>query len=80
MSLSGSSLSILVAIKSAVRYELRRNAIRLTWGKVAYFEGVRILVVFITGRAKNSTEQHDLERENENYGDIVQFDGIDDYM
>ncbi|XP_043094615.1 beta-1,3-galactosyltransferase 1 [Puntigrus tetrazona] len=58
-----------------------RTAIRRTWGQDGSVPGVTILHLFVIGRPAQSdpVRQERLERESEEFGDIIQMDFVDSY-
>jgi len=65
-------------IKSAAGNSWRRELLRRTWGSVMYVERGRFITVFVVGHAKGIGARI-LEEEHQRYGDILQYDGPDDY-
>ncbi|KAA0717031.1 Beta-1,3-galactosyltransferase 2 [Triplophysa tibetana] len=59
-----------------------RAAIRKTWGHESLTSGVSTLSFFVIGQPvqDDSTLQQQLERESEEYGDIIQMDFVDTYQ
>lgn len=71
-------------IKSAMHHFGRRKAIRQSWGFEKRFSDVAIRTVFIVGISEGTTlQQKDLQnsidKESEQFGDIVQGEFIDSY-
>lgn len=72
-------------IKSAMNHFQRRSAIRQSWGFEKRFSDVEIRTVFTLGISEQTTlEQQDLQltidKEHEQYGDIIQANFIDSYF
>jgi len=65
-------------IKSAAGNFWRRELLRRTWGSVTYVERGRFITVFVVGHTEGITARI-LEEERQRYGDILQYDGPDDY-
>lgn len=75
---------LVIIVKSAMNHFSRRSAIRQSWGFEKRFYDVIIRTVFTLGITDGVTqEQQDLqtaiEREHEQYDDIIQADFIDSY-
>jgi len=66
-------------VKSKSSNHDRRSAIRDTWGKVYFLNQIRIEKVFVVGQADDPTVQEAIQAESDIYGDILQFEGPDDY-
>lgn len=72
-------------IKSAMHHFGRRNAIRQSWGFEKRFSDVIIRTIFMLGTTEGATlQQQDLQtsidKEHEQFGDIVQANFIDSYF
>lgn len=77
-------LRLVIIIKSAMHHSGRRNAIRQSWGFEKRFSDVAIRTIFVIGvSAGDSFQDIDLQtsidKESEQYGDIVQGNFIDTY-
>ena len=57
----------------------RRVAIRSTWGQIYFLNQIRIEKVFVLGQVDDPAAQENLQKEVETFGDILQFEGPDDY-
>lgn len=66
-------------IKSKIEYFHRRKLLRETWGSVAYLDGARFENVFVVGKTDDKSLISLLDEEEKQYGDILQYDGPDDY-
>nr|CAB3262597.1 uncharacterized protein LOC100180747 [Phallusia mammillata] len=66
-------------VKSKASHQEHRNDIRRTWAHKLYLNGSRMETVFIVGMSRNVTTEMLLRQEHEMYGDILQYDGPDDY-
>lgn len=73
---------VVLMIPVTLRETEARTAIRKTWGHESTTSGVTILSFFVIGQpAQNDpTLQRQLERESEEYGDIIQMDFMDTYQ
>lgn len=72
-------------VKSAMNHFSRRSAIRQSWGFEKRFSDVIIRTIFVLGISEDETiQQKDLQtsidKEQEQYGDIVQGEFIDSYF
>lgn len=75
---------LVFVVKSAMDHFSRRSAIRQSWGFEKRFSDVVIRTIFTLGVSDGTTlEQQDLQtaidREHEQYGDIVQANFVDSY-
>ncbi|XP_076823296.1 beta-1,3-galactosyltransferase 5-like [Clavelina lepadiformis] len=66
-------------IKSKADYIRRREFLRKTWTSLSYVNGARFETVFLIGKTQDPYVTALLDEEEERYGDILQFDGPDDY-
>ena len=66
-------------VKSSAHSFYRREMLRRSWGSLRFVEGVRFETLFIVGWSNSSRTKRKLIEENEKYGDILQYDGPDDY-
>ncbi|XP_048836925.1 N-acetyllactosaminide beta-1,3-N-acetylglucosaminyltransferase 4-like isoform X1 [Brienomyrus brachyistius] len=77
-------LFLLLAIKSTAVQIDRRMALRSTWGKYGIVGGKRVKLVFLMGRSKDMVKGYMLQRlleyENEQFGDILQWDFADTFF
>ncbi|CAK8692955.1 unnamed protein product [Clavelina lepadiformis] len=73
------SWSMIIFIKSAASYGIRREWIRNTWGSIGYLDGATFQIVFVIGQAK-ATTQALLDEEYNRYGDILQVEASDAYQ
>ncbi|KAK7079561.1 Beta-1,3-galactosyltransferase 5 [Halocaridina rubra] len=74
------TISILVAVSSAVSNFYRRRAIRETWGGSVPLGGSHAKLVFLLGNPNDSDLQTQVVEESRTYGDILQEDFVDSYM
>ena len=58
---------------------IRRGNVRRTWGNRELFRDGRLKVVFMVGIAPNAEHEEVLDKEHDQYKDIVQGDFLDDY-
>ena len=70
---------MIIFIKSAASYGIRREWIRNTWGSIGYLDGATFQIVFVIGQAK-ATTQALLDEEYNRYGDILQVEASDAYQ
>lgn len=70
---------MVIFVKTAVGNFQRRSLLRRTWGSITMVGGGRFHYVFIVGVIQNDGRNALLEEEYERFGDILQFDGPDDY-
>lgn len=76
----GYNIRLLLIVKSAIGNIERRNAIRQTWGWEQRFPDVVIRCVFNLGLARNNPPlQQQVEKEQSQYGDIIQGNFTDAY-
>lgn len=73
------NIHLLIIVKSSLNHFDRRKIIRQTWGFENQFSEVLIRTVFILGTSYDIDVQKRIREEQKNYGDIVQFDFIDEY-
>nr|XP_002120701.1 uncharacterized protein LOC100181857 [Ciona intestinalis] len=71
--------SFVIMVKSRASNFDRRAAIRATWGRLYFLNGVRIASVFVIGAVLDPVLQENIQFENDEHGDILQFEGPDDY-
>ncbi|CAL4096316.1 unnamed protein product, partial [Meganyctiphanes norvegica] len=74
---NGRDLKVLVLITTAPDHEKHRTAIRQTWGHWNLRKDV--VMAFMVGRTSNANTQNLIDRENEQYSDIIQANFIDHY-
>ncbi|KAG0721931.1 Beta-1,3-galactosyltransferase 2 [Chionoecetes opilio] len=72
----GREVEVVVYVHSAISRVKQRQQTRLTW---ASSSALKMVVVFMVGRAKDDTEREIVRRESELYHDIVQGDYGDYY-
>ena len=53
--------------------------LRRSWGSLRLAQDIRFETVFVIGNSNSSVTAAKLIEENEKYGDILQFDGPDNY-
>ncbi|CAK8694327.1 unnamed protein product [Clavelina lepadiformis] len=70
---------IVIFVKSKTTNFDRRVAIRSTWGQIYFLNQIRIEKVFVLGQVDDPAAQENLQKEVETFGDILQFEGPDDY-
>lgn len=73
------NIHLLVLVKSALNNFNRRRIIRKTWGFENRFSDVPIRTVFILGKSFDTDLEKRIKEEHEQYGDIVQYDFVDEY-
>ena len=66
-------------VKSKIDHFQRREFQRRTWGSIGYLNGAKFETVFVMGKTKNKSIISLLDKENARFGDLLQFDGPDDY-
>ena len=66
-------------VKSAAKFFERRKKIRESWGAIAQVVQAAFSIVFVIGKAEDETLTKNLMKEHHRYGDILQYDGPDDY-
>ena len=57
----------------------RRRAVRETWGNVAELQKLRVAYRFFLGHSKVAAEHHAVQKEADEYGDIVHIDAEEGY-
>ncbi|CAF3441569.1 unnamed protein product [Rotaria sp. Silwood1] len=67
---------LLILVKSAVENLKARQAIRMTWGKNEFLEKNNIKLAFVLG---TNEQNFSVEKESQQYKDIIQIDKIDFY-
>jgi len=77
--LKGAQWTMVQFVKSSAHSFYRREMLRRSWGSLRFVEGVRFETLFIVGWSNSSRTKRKLIEENEKYGDILQYDGPDDY-
>ena len=74
------SIRLAYIVKSAFENFEKRNAIRKSWGFESRFSDVPMRTVFLVGnKLINSEMQEKLNKENEEFKDIIQGDFLDSY-
>nr|CAB3224819.1 Not3 protein [Phallusia mammillata] len=73
------NFTLVTFIKSKANYFQRRELLRRTWNAVSYMNGGRFEAVFLMGKTSHPATLNLLDVEEERYGDILQYDGPDDY-
>ena len=68
-----------VFVKSAAFNLEKRNRIRQSWGSVYQVNGATISTLFVVGKSNNDKFNNLVRIEHQKYGDILQYDGADDY-
>jgi len=66
-------------VKSSLNHFDRRKIIRRTWGFENRFSDVSTRTVFILGKSYDTDLDKRVKEEHEQYGDIVQYDFVDEY-
>ena len=66
-------------VKSATFNFKKRAKVRETWGSHKQVRQAAISVVFVTGTSNNASINKQIIDEHYVYGDILQYDGPDDY-
>uniref|UniRef100_H2ZCC6 Hexosyltransferase n=1 Tax=Ciona savignyi TaxID=51511 RepID=H2ZCC6_CIOSA len=66
-------------IKTKANSSHFRDILRRSWAATTYVDGGRFFYIFVVGKSGNASVEVDLAREQERYGDILQFNGPDDY-
>lgn len=79
------TIRLVIIVKSAMKHFSRRNAIRQSWGFEKRFSDVDIRTIFSLGITAGLTQQQKdlqlaIDKEREQYDDIVQADFIDTYF
>ncbi|KAI1286760.1 Beta-1,3-galactosyltransferase 2 [Halotydeus destructor] len=73
----GATMDLMVVVTSAVTHFQAREAIRKTWGALAVALGSRVL--FLVASSVDETVQHQVDKEEFQYNDILQASFIDHY-
>lgn len=73
------NIHLLVLVKSALNHFDRRRTIRQTWGFENRFSDVPTRTIFILGRSFDTDLENRIKEEHEKYGDIVQYNFVDEY-
>jgi len=68
-----------IFVKSAAANFEKRAAVRRSWGTNKQIYHAAITTVFVIGKSKNATYNDRVKYEHKVYGDILQYDGPDDY-
>ena len=71
---------MVVFVKSKIDFYKRREFLRRTWGAVNYLNGTKFELVFLMGKTNNKHAKALLDEEEARYGDLLQYDGPDDYV
>ena len=77
-----SEIFLLMAVKSSCTSKDRRDAVRQTWGNESWVKqnlNVNSKLVFLLGRCTNDSLSKSLEKENEEWMDILQWDFHDSF-
>lgn len=73
------NIHLLILVKSSLNHFDRRKIIRQTWGFENRFSDVSTKTVFILGKSYNIELEKHIQTEHEQYGDIIQYDFVDEY-
>lgn len=73
------NIHLLILVKSSLNHFDRRRTIRQTWGFENRFSDVPTRTVFVLGKSYDIDLEKRIKEEHEQYGDIVQYDFIDEY-
>ena len=68
-----------IFVKSAAGNFERRSVIRNSWGAVKQIYHAAISTVFVIGKSQNESHNRNIKTEHKKYGDILQYNGPDDY-
>ncbi|XP_078493792.1 not3 protein [Ciona intestinalis] len=74
-----SNWTLVTFIKSKADNFKRRELMRRTWPSINYLNGGRFETVYLMGKTYDPVTTALLDEEQDRYGDILQFDGPDDY-
>ncbi|XP_011292278.2 uncharacterized protein LOC101889358 [Musca domestica] len=75
-----SNVEALILVHSAPHNQPKRQIIRETWASIGrHMVDAPIRVLFLLGAVQEESLQHDVIRENTEYGDIIQGSFMDDY-
>lgn len=72
-------IRLLILVKSSLEHFDKRRVIRQTWGFENRFSDVQTRTIFILGKSYNIDVEKRIEEEHKQFGDIVQYDFIDEY-
>lgn len=73
------NIHLLILVKSSLKHFDRRRIIRKTWGSENRFSDVPTRTIFILGKSYDIDLEKRVEEEHKQFGDVVQYDFIDDY-
>jgi len=73
------NIHLLILVKSSLNHFDRRDIIRKTWGSENRFSDVYTRTVFIVGKSYDIDLEERINKEHEQYGDIVKYDFVDEY-
>lgn len=74
------NIHLLILVKSSINNFDRRRIIRKTWGTENRFSDVLTRTVFMLGKSNDIDLEKRIKDEHRQYGDIVQYDFIDQYF
>nr|XP_026694081.1 beta-1,3-galactosyltransferase 5-like isoform X2 [Ciona intestinalis] len=66
-------------VKSTATRHKERELIRRTWASISLVSGTRFETIFVIGEAPSETAKALIKEESERYGDILHFNGPDNY-
>uniref|UniRef100_H2YSG9 Hexosyltransferase n=1 Tax=Ciona savignyi TaxID=51511 RepID=H2YSG9_CIOSA len=78
-SIKNVSWNMVIMVKSSANSFIRRDVLRRSWASLFYVEGGNVSVVFVVGKSVARKTERRLVEEQAKYGDILQFNGPDDY-
>lgn len=73
------NIHLLILVKSSLDHFDRRKTIRQTWGYENRFSDVQTRTIFVLGRSCDIDLEKRIEKEHAQYGDIIQYDFVDEY-
>ena len=76
---AAATVTMVTFIKSAAANLRRRELLRRTWTSVCSMNGWSLRAVYVIGRTWHAATNRLLEEEQRRYGDLLQYDGPDNY-
>ena len=68
-----------IFVKSAAGNFEKRATVRESWGANKQVYHAAITTIFVIGKSENNSYNDRVRYEHKKYGDILQYDGPDDY-
>ncbi|CAI2350784.1 unnamed protein product [Caenorhabditis sp. 36 PRJEB53466] len=76
---AGNDPKLLIVVKSSARNGQMRESVRKTWGKYQKADGIEVMPVFVVGHSENSEVRRQVDKEKEEFKDVLEISSIDSY-